>query len=1018
MALLTRELELIIIARDHTAATTARVGGALTLIGTGITQMGLAWSREMASMTEEALQLRDTAALAFTQMFDRGAASVGDVRDAIRNVSTEVPAPMDELGEAIFDIFSSIEATVPEAELILREVARAAVAGGADVRTAMIPTIATMNAFGLSADDIGFILDQQFKTVQKGIITYDELAGNIGKVIPTAISAGQEVETMGAAFAFLTKSGLSPEMAATSVARAFELFAQPKTVKNLEEMGIQVRDSRGEFRQINDVLADMDVLFGGLSAPDRKALFIEIFGQGRIQARRFFDLAIPGWQEFDTLAEEFRGSAGAFDEAYAIMMGESPQKQLDLIKGRWMAVRSEIGDRFIPLLEEKVIPIADRLWEIWSSLDDTQKDNLARWSGIAGAAATVLGAFTTLLGIGKLLAGLFGTKGFLATAGAVGLPFLKFAGIAGLVAGAAILIWQNWDKVVDFFNSTLKPAIQSVIDFLMPFAKDIVDTATRTWDKFVTFLQGVWDRIKEVFENVIGPEFMERFQNLPEEMRDIWERVKEIVGPAVEFIKTAISTGFEFLQTQVEIFTGIFEWVWTNWGDEIMAVVRFAWVFIKTTIETTFTIIRGIFEFFTAILKGDWEGAWNAIKDTFIRIWDIIMKNTENVRKTITEWIQGVVDKVKEIWDTGWNAVKDFFVGIWDAIVEFFTETGDSFSTLWEDTWTAIKDFFTGIWDAIVEFFQGIWNNSIVQFIIDVMGIIREVIRIGWEFVQGIIKTVLEFIWNNIIQPIWNAVKDFLTTTWEIIKGVADTVWNAIKNFVSTSVEAADTTIRNIWGALTGFISGIWNGIKSVTITVWEAVKNFIIEKIRFVWDRVTYYAGLIRGVAEIVWGAIKRTTETVWNEIKDFIWKPIKEAYDSVSTWIGNIVGKIRELWNRATYWVGRVRDVLSKINPTSWFSPPLTQTVGRGMDTLKGVVVGKLIDIHGEASRRVANIRAEVRTLTELEEKRHRLQAAQLASSFSSPTTTSSPTTININTSDDPVSIADALSWQMRIQ
>ena len=82
-------------------------------------------------------------------------------------------------------------------------------------------------------------------------------------------------------------------MAATSAARAVELMFSPKAIKGLTGVGVEVENSAGEFRQMQEIIRDLVPVFEGLTDAQRKIKFKEIFGTGRIQARRFFDLSIP-----------------------------------------------------------------------------------------------------------------------------------------------------------------------------------------------------------------------------------------------------------------------------------------------------------------------------------------------------------------------------------------------------------------------------------------------------------------------------------------------------------------------------------------------------------------------------------------------------------------------------------------------------------------------------------------------------------------------------------------------------
>ncbi len=1085
MALLTRELELIIIARDHTQSTTARVAGALTFIGAAITRMGLAWAATLRDMTDEAIDFRNGAALAFTQMFDQGTATITDIEQAMLRVGKEVPVPFEEMSEAMFDIFSSLEATVPEAESILRAVSQAAVAGQTDVRGAMVPTIAMMNAFGLGAEDIGFILDQQFTTVQRGILTYGEFTQTIGKVIPAAKSSGQTIETMGAAVAFLTRNGLSAAMAGTSAARAFELFAQPKTVKNLEDAGIAVRDSTGEFRQINEVLADMDSIFGNLTAPERKEKFIEIFGQGRIQARRFFDIAIPNWREFNDLVEVFTSeeTVGAMRRAYDVMM-EQPRQKLDVLRNRWEALRIEIGMRFIPLLEDKIIPFFQQLLDIWEGLDEVQKDNLVRWAAIGALATTVAGILTVIIGVGKLLVAVFGATGFIALLGSMLGPLLKFLGIIGLLVGAGFLIVKNWDKVVDFWNNTLEPAVKRVIEFFRPLVEEIVDKVIEKWDELLTFFGNLVDEWIEFFDELV-PEIAARFEGLPDDLRRIFEKAGDVVGPF-----------FDALMALVSFISDVVMKVLAS--DEFLDTLTFIWETAVAIVEIGLELLEGALEVFTFILEGDWGAAWDRFLQIFVDVWNIIMRATKGIRKWFIKIWQGIMTWFHDTWNDAWEAVSDFFSGIWEGIkdiasgvIDWFQDTWNAgweavttfFSDIWtgiqdiasgvlewfQNTWNAgweaitnffstvwggIKDFFMTVWEGIVSWFQGLWENRIVQFLVIVLQIIWELIRIAFLFVLKIIVDAVKGMWNTIVST-WNNIKDFLTLVlglivaivvpiwdfifatvktivtniwdviviwfnkakefigivWNIVLGIVVTIWDFIFATVKTIVTNIWTTIVIWWNKAKEFIRTTMNIIVGIVGPIWDSIWSTIKTVVSNIWRSIVFWWNIIKGFLGTLWDNLKIAAGIVWEGIKDKIIDPVKEAWEGVRDFFNKIKNKLDWLLDEAIKLVTKIRNWLRKLNPFSQSSIPIAVTILQGFDVLGSDMVDRLAEIEKDARARVIRIRNEVSNL-------RKITTPEFGGGLAlAPVAGGGNIEINVTTTAEQ-EIADEIAWAIRIR
>jgi hypothetical protein len=116
-------------------------------------------------------------------------------------------------------------------------------------------------------------------------------------------------------------------------------------------------------------------------------------------------------------------------------------------------------------------------------------------------------------------------------------------------------------------------------------------------------------------------------------------------------------------------------------------------------------------------------------------------------------------------------------------------------------------------------------------------------IKAAAEFVWNWMKTVLwpslqravqqagavfSWLYNNIIKPVWNGIKAYITAQWTIIKAV----FNAIKNVVTVVIPGAFNTMRDAiaarFRAVQSVISTVWGGIK----VVFNALRNFITSTI------------------------------------------------------------------------------------------------------------------------------------------------------------------------------------------
>lgn len=425
-------------------------GAAATIAGTIMAGVGAKIVSSFAEATKETAEWQHGIALAKTQL-DGVTASVGELTDMALRVGRAVPTEMENIPETIYQIFSTMNVSMIEAEGLLKGFAKEAVAGNADIQDAAKSTIAILNGMGMATEDLTRIQDFQFQTVRKGWITYDELANNIGKLIPPLRRMGQEIETGGAMIAFLTRQGLSAEMATTAAARSLELFSDPRVISRLEAQGITMRDNAGEFANLGDILGEMNEKFDGLTRPERAEAMREIFGGAgfRIQARRFLDTVFENFDEFEWHIEQAIDNVGAMGQAFDIMAAE-PRVRLQQLTNDMFALRHEIGVAFLPIME-KAIELVRTAVNWFESLDEKTKSNIIQWVALAGAGMIVVGMLTAMAGIGITVAGMLVMLG--AGAGtAIASVALFLPVVSGLTALFGMLILNGFD-VVDTFKA-------------------------------------------------------------------------------------------------------------------------------------------------------------------------------------------------------------------------------------------------------------------------------------------------------------------------------------------------------------------------------------------------------------------------------------------------------------------------------------------------------------------------------------------------------------------------------------
>ena len=137
------------------------------------------------------------------------------------------------LAEGLYDLVSS-GFNANESIRILHKSALAASAGLTTTEVSTKAVAAALNAYHLPASRAGAVSDTLFETVNRGVLTFDELSTTIGDVLPFASQLGVSLNEVGASISTMTKQGLSSAESVTRLKNTFVALIKPS--KPLQEL--------------------------------------------------------------------------------------------------------------------------------------------------------------------------------------------------------------------------------------------------------------------------------------------------------------------------------------------------------------------------------------------------------------------------------------------------------------------------------------------------------------------------------------------------------------------------------------------------------------------------------------------------------------------------------------------------------------------------------------------------------------------------------------------------------------
>lgn len=386
------------------------------------------------------------------QMGQLGAAAIALGQDTtLSGISaTDAAKAMEELAKGGVSVEAQLGGATRGALLL-------ASAGSIDVATAAGIATKAMNIFGLSGGDVAHVADLLSAGANKSATDVAHLGDAFNQSAAVAKSAGLSIEELTGTLAFLAQRGLEGSDAGTSLKTGLlALEAPTKTAaKTMAELGINVRDSKGEMlplAAIADVLKDR---LGGLSAAQRDAALKTIFGNDAIR------VGIALYEGGGTAIRDWTASVN--DAGNAARTGATKNDNLagslDQLKAVFETAAIQVGGKFAPAVRTaadelgKFVTKAMASPEVTKALEDLGTKGAAALTSLIAKVSdpafqsemrkwgtTALDVATTIKGLAGDIAGTLGPP---LKAAADWFSSLDDQGrknvvMFGLVAGAAI----------------------------------------------------------------------------------------------------------------------------------------------------------------------------------------------------------------------------------------------------------------------------------------------------------------------------------------------------------------------------------------------------------------------------------------------------------------------------------------------------------------------------------------------------------------------------------------------------
>ena len=731
-----------------------------------------------------------------------------------------------------------------------------AAASGMELGAASDMVTDYLSAFAMEAGDAAYFADLLSYAQSHSNTTAEALGEAYKNCAANLNAAGQDVETVTSLLEGMANQGYKGSEAGTAMAaimRDITNGMKDGAIK-IGETSVAVMDAQGNFRDLTDILTEVEAATNGMGDAERAVALSSTFTADSTKGLNL--ILNEGMDNIAGYEEELRGASGSAEEMANIMN--------DNLSGDVAAMNSafeELGLKIYDALESKlragvqfitngVIPAIEWLGghipEVTIAVSGLGAVIAAmNWGTISSKIAMVKGALV------KLAAAL----------GGVSLPAIAIIAVITAVALAFTNLWKN--------NEEFRNKITAIWDGIKA--------------KFDEFGQGIVDRL-----NALGFEF----EDITEVMKAVWDGFCEVLAPIFEGVFQQISNilneALDILTGLFDIFAGIFTGDWDMVWQGVQEVFGAVWDFVVATFENWISTFTSLADTVLGWFGTDWETVWTNIKTFFSDTWN-----------AISSFFSGILTGIKTFFTDTWNTIVSFFSGILSGI--YSSVTG---------TMTEIHDTFTNIWDSITGFLSGAWEtikNIVTVGIMAVKEIISaafQIITLPFRFIWENCKDTVLSIWETIKSVIGekiDAVKEKITTVttaisnvasaaWNAISSTASSLWEGIKGTIGSKIDAAKEKVSTATSAITSVASSAWSSVSSTASSLWSTISSTVSSKISAASSAVSSAMSTITSVASSAWSSVSSAASSQWESVRSTISSKLSSAKSTVSSLMSGI--------------------------------------------------------------------------------------------------------------------------------
>lgn len=869
-----------------------------------------------------------------------------------------------------------------------------AAASGMDLAQASDLVTDYLSAFGMKASQASEMSDVLAYAQAKSNTTTQALGEAFKNCAANAHAAGLDLQTTTALLAQLANQGLKGSEAGTALNAVMrDMTAKMKNgAIQIGKTKVQVQDANGNYRDMIDILADVESATNGMGDAEKAAALQSTFTADSIKGLNL--LLNAGSGSAEDFREKLKGCGGTAEEM-AKKMNDNLQGDILACQSAFQSMQLEVGEKLDPVLR-KAVQTLTKLFAAISKLPAPVLQVIMVLAGILavlGPLLLILGTFFTQLQ--AIREGLAAFRAFREAGG-----FIRVFRLSIQMARGACL------RFVGVITSTVIPALQSLWAFMLANPITLVIAAIAAlvaifiylWNHcegFRKFWINLWNNIKSTVQKVapsikkaiepigkvvqlvlkffktltkgIGKLFKDLkngdLKSFAKDFKQLGANLGKIVDNIFDNLSKAIDHGTKGLNQLFraglnKMLDPVIDWGYSISGNMGDAMTDLYGIF-SDSFKLITDALADVGKFMLAIIRGDWKGALNIAEQAFKHLAGNIKNILRDIVLFIPELFNGLVDLINngidKLWDMiiNWGYSVSGTVG--DMMVDLYGLFSDGFNdivTIIQDCCKLVYDIVHGDWKSAVQDMGKIFEDE-VKTIGHIAGNISYLISDAFQGLDELFQHGLFNFSNPIIQwasginkSLGNAFSDMFATISDGVSMVADLasdIFKILGKAFNGDWSGVVKSVQRLGIDLKDNFKIIFNDVKSMLINECKALGQLVTQGVQSAWDGITnWFSQTGQDIQD--WGAdVANRAKEIPGKIGD----SLQDTGSQISNWGQNLYNQmsdaVQNTVNSAGDWFsqlpGKIQNGISSTGASisNWGQQTYSQISSAAGDAVK---------------------------------------------------------------------------------